>query len=75
MLLASAAFEIFQYNYNKNPDQFITLVGMARGWSANGDRAKALEFAAKALQLAPNDANKKAVQEMIDKLKEGKDIN
>ncbi|HEX8737582.1 MAG TPA: DUF2911 domain-containing protein [Pyrinomonadaceae bacterium] len=70
-----AALEVFQFNYNKNPNQFITLTGMARGLSANGDYAKALEFANKALALAPNDANKKAVQAMIEKLKAGKDIN
>jgi tetratricopeptide (TPR) repeat protein len=69
------AVEVFQFNYNKNPDQFITLVGMARGMSANGDATKALEFANKALPLAPNDTNKQAIQEMIDKLKSGKDIN
>jgi tetratricopeptide (TPR) repeat protein len=69
------ALEIFQFNYNKNPDLFITLTGMARGLSANGEYAKALESANKALPLAPNDANKQAVQAMIDKLKEGKDIN
>ena len=67
--------EVFQFNYNKNPDQFITLVGMARGLSAIGDGPKALEYANKALPLAPNDANKQAVQGMIDKLKAGKDIN
>lgn len=70
-----AALEIFQFNYNKHPDQFITLVGMARGLSANGEQKKALDYVTKALPLAPNDMNKKAVQEMIDKLKEGKDIN
>jgi len=70
-----AALEIFQFNNNKNPNQFITLTGMARGLSANGDYAKALEFANKALPLAPNDANKQAVQAMIEKLKAGKDIN
>jgi len=70
-----AALEVFQFNYNKNPDQFITLVGMARGFSANGEYAKALEFANKALPLAPNDANSQAVKGMIEKLKEGKDIN
>ena len=72
---ANAALEVFQFNYNKNPNQFITLVGMARGLSATGDYPKALEFATKALPLAPNDANKQAVQTMIDKLKTGKDIN
>ena len=70
-----AALEVFQFNYNKNPDQFTTLIGMARGLSGNGDYAKAMEFANKALQLAPNDDNKQAVQVMIDKLKAGKDIN
>jgi tetratricopeptide (TPR) repeat protein len=70
-----AALEIFQFNYNKNPNQFTTLIGMARGLSANGEYAKALEFAGKALPLAPNDANKQAVLAMIEKLKAGKDIN
>jgi tetratricopeptide (TPR) repeat protein len=70
-----AALEVFQFNYNKNPDQFVTLMGMVRGLSANGDYAKALDFAGKALPLAPNDANKQAVQAMIEKLKAGKDVN
>lgn len=70
-----AALEVFQFNYNKNPNQFIALTGLARGLSANGEYAKALEFANKALPLAPNDSSKQAVQAMIDKLKAGKDIN
>ena len=69
------ALEVFQFNYQKNPDQFQTLVGMARGLSATGDYAKALEFANKALPMAPNDANRLVVQGMIEKLKTGKDIN
>jgi hypothetical protein len=70
-----AAMEVFQFNYEKNPNQFAALVGMARGLSANAEYAKALEFANKALPLAPNDANKQTVQTMIEKLKAGKDIN
>jgi tetratricopeptide (TPR) repeat protein len=70
-----AALEVFQFNYNKNPEQFTALVGMARGLSANGEYAKALEFANKALPSAPNDAARQAVQAMIEKLKAGKDIN
>jgi len=70
-----AAMEIFQFNYEKNPNQFAALVGMARGLSANAEYAKALEFASKALPLAPNETNKQAVQAMIEKLKAGKDIN
>jgi tetratricopeptide (TPR) repeat protein len=70
-----AALEVFEFNFNKNPGQFTTLVGMARGLSANGEYAKALEFANKSIPLAPNDANKQAILEMVQKLKSGKDIN
>jgi tetratricopeptide (TPR) repeat protein len=70
-----AALEVFQFNYDNNPNQFVTLMGMVRGLSANGDYVKALDFAGKALPLAPNDANKQAVQAMIEKLKAGKDVN
>lgn len=69
------ALEVFQFNYKKNPDQFLSLTGMARGLSANGDYTKALEFANKALPLAPNDTNKQMIIAMIEKLKAGKDIN
>lgn len=69
------AMEVFQFNYTKNPGQFVALVGMVRGLSGTGDYTKALEFANKALPLAPNDANKQAVEGMIAKLKEGKDVN
>ncbi len=70
-----AALEIFEFSYKKNPDQFGSLVGMARGLSATGDYTKALEFATKALPMAPSEQNKQAVQAMIDKLKAGQDIN
>jgi tetratricopeptide (TPR) repeat protein len=70
-----AALEVFQFNYNKNPNQFTTLTGMARGLSANGEYAKALDFANKALRLVPNVSAKQAVQAMIEKLKAGRDIN
>ena len=70
-----AALDVFQFNYKKDPNQFTTLIGMARGLSANGEYAKALEFTNKALPLAPNDSNKQTVQAMIEKLKAGKDIN
>jgi len=69
------AMDVFEFNYNKNPDQFITLTGMARGLSAKGEYAKAAEYATKALALSPNDATKQSVLTMIEKLKAGKDIN
>lgn len=69
------ALDVFQMNYDKNPDQFTTLFGLARGYSANNNYSKALEYAQKALPLSPNPANKTNVEKAIAMLKEGKDFN
>jgi hypothetical protein len=69
------ALEVFKSNYQKNPNQFTTLMGLVRGHSANGDYKTALDYASKALPLAPDTTNKNNVTAMIDKLKAGKDVN
>ena len=69
------ALEVFKSNYQKNPNQFTTLMGLVRGHSANGDYKTALDFANKALPLAPDTNNKNNLTAMIDKLKAGKDVN
>jgi Tfp pilus assembly protein PilF len=69
------AFEVFKVNYDKNPNDFTTHVGMARGYSAVGDYKKALGFAQKALPKAPDNGNKTNVEKMIKDLQENKDIN
>jgi tetratricopeptide (TPR) repeat protein len=69
------ALDVFKMNYDKNPNQFTTLMGLTRGYSANGDYKTALKYANLALPIAPPGANKTNVQTMIDKLKEGKDVN
>jgi tetratricopeptide (TPR) repeat protein len=68
------AFSTFKLNYDKNPDTFTTLMGLTRGYSGLGDFKNALTYAQKALPLAP--AQQKAgVETMIQKLKDGKDVN
>lgn len=62
------ALDVFLMNYKNNPNQFIPLVGLARGYAANGDNKKALQFAKKALPLAPDDMNRKNLETMIEKL-------
>lgn len=69
------ALEVFKTNHQKNPKQFITLVGMVRGLSANADYKGALKYANQALPLAQDPLNKKSVETMIEKLKAGKDVN
>jgi len=68
------ALEIFKMNYDKNPNQFTTLIGLMRGYSANGDYKTALKYGEQALPMAPQN-QKAGVQTMVDKLKDGKDVN
>lgn len=69
------ALEVFKSNFDKYPNQFTTLMGLVRGYSANGDYTNALKYANQALPLAPDTNNKNNVTTMIDKLKAGKDVN
>jgi len=69
------ALDVFQMNYKKNPNQFTTLMGLTRGYSANGDYKNALKYAQMALPLSPPGGNKTNVENMIDKLKKGQDVN
>ncbi|MGG9972013.1 DUF2911 domain-containing protein [Ferruginibacter sp. SUN002] len=69
------ALEIFEMNYKKNPNDFTTLIGMIRGYSANGDYKTALKYANKVLPIVPDQQNRNNVQTMIEKLKNNKDVN
>ena len=69
------ALEVFKQNHDKNPGQFTTLMGLVRGYSANADYKSALKYANLALPLAADEQNKKNIETMITKLKEGKDVN
>ena len=68
------ALEVFKQNHDKNPNQFTTMMGLVRGYSANADYKNALKYATLALPLSPEN-QKAGVQTMIDKLKENKDVN
>jgi tetratricopeptide (TPR) repeat protein len=69
------ALAVFKLNYDKNPNQFTTLMGLTRGYSATADYKNALKYANMAVNLAPNEQNKKFVQDAIEKLKNSQDIN
>ncbi len=69
------ALEVFKMNYEKNPNQFTTFIGLVRGYSGVGDYKQALAYAEKALPIAPDGPNKANLEKMIVLLKEGKDVN
>lgn len=69
------ALKVFILNHEKNPNQFTTLMGLARGYSAVGEYAKALGYLEKAEPLATDAVNKNNITKSKAMLKEGKDIN
>ncbi|MBL7741977.1 MAG: DUF2911 domain-containing protein [Chitinophagaceae bacterium] len=72
---AKEALEVFKANHQKNPNQFTTLMGLTRGYSANADYKNALKYANMALASAPGLQAKTQVEGMIENLKAGKDVN
>lgn len=72
---AAEALEAFKLNAQKNPNVFMTNMGLMRGYSAIGDFKNALKYAKAALPQASDKTNKDAVEGFIKMLAQGKDIN
>jgi hypothetical protein len=71
----SEAFKVFKMNYDKNPNEYTTHMGMARAHSAMGDYKKAMSFLKSALPKAPDEGNKRNIEAMMKKLDASQDIN
>ncbi|MCU0451558.1 MAG: tetratricopeptide repeat protein [Bernardetiaceae bacterium] len=69
------ALEVFKLNAQKHPGNPTASIGLVRAYSALGDYKNALKFANLALAQKPDEANRKAVEDMIAKLKAGQDVN
>jgi Tfp pilus assembly protein PilF len=69
------ALEVFQKNAKRFGETWPTHVGLARGFSANGDYKTALKHAEIALTQAPDDINKKSLADAVTRLKQGQDMN
>ena len=69
------AMKVFQLNARRFPNQWPVHVGLMRGYAATGDRPKAIAEGKLALAQAPDDANRKNLQGILQQLQEGKDIN
>lgn len=71
------ALEVFQLNAEKFPGEWPTYYGLARGYSAIGDYAKALEYLEKAKENIPEGdlLNPPAIEANLEKLRAGEDIN
>jgi tetratricopeptide (TPR) repeat protein len=69
------AIAAFKANAAKYPNQFTTLMGLARAYSAEGDFKNAIKNAEAALKQAPDKNTIDFLQQQISLLKKGVDIN
>jgi len=68
------AFDIYKYNYDKEPDNLYTRLGMMYGYANVGNTKEALVYAQKTIDFS-GDANTKAyVDKLVADLKAGKTI-
>ncbi len=65
---APEALEIFKLNAKKNPNKWPVNVGLARGHLAMKDSKTALKYYKIALKQAPDEENKKAIEDTIKDL-------
>lgn len=66
------AMKVFDRNFQKQKGAWPTHVGMMRGYSALGDLSNALKHAKLALPQAPDEGNRKALEQAIQTLTSGK---
>lgn len=72
---ATEAAAVYKANYKKYPNVFTSNMGMVRALSSEGKYKDALKYANAALAQAPDEANKKNLVAMIEKLKKGESVN
>ncbi len=66
------ALKVFELNAKKHPNVWPVNVGLARGYAAVGRTADALTYAKLAVEQAPDEANRKNLQKMIEDLEAAK---
>jgi tetratricopeptide (TPR) repeat protein len=69
------ALAVFQKNAKRFGDTWPVHVGLARGYSAAGDYKTALKHAEIALKQAPDPLNQKSLEDAVERLKQGQDMN
>jgi len=69
------ALPVFELAFKRYPTNTTALVGLARGYSANGDAKKALKFAQDAFKIETDATAKATIDGLIKKLEKGESIN
>jgi len=69
------ALKVFETNARNHPGVWPVHVGLARGYAAVGRTKEALKHAKLAVAQAPDDLNRKNLQQLVENLESGKPVN
>jgi hypothetical protein len=69
------ALKVFQLNARRYPNVWPTEWGLARGYSAKKNFTEAIRHAKLAIPQAPNEPNRKNIEDSIKKMEQNQDIN
>ncbi|HEV7518609.1 MAG TPA: DUF2911 domain-containing protein [Thermoanaerobaculia bacterium] len=69
------AMKVFELNAKRHPNAWPVHVGLARGYAALGKSKEALAQARLALPQAPDETNRKSLENVIQQLQDGKAID
>jgi tetratricopeptide (TPR) repeat protein len=72
---AKESMMVFETAFKRYPAVTVSLMGMARGYAANGDNKKALKFAQDAFKQETDPSAKTTIDGIIKKLEKGETIN
>ena len=75
MRMYKEALEAFKVNYDKAPKDWLSNLGMAKGYAGLGDKGSALKYADIALQLVGDPGSKSYIERMKQAISEGKDVS
>jgi len=66
------ALKVFEANAKKHPNAWPVNVGLARGYAAVGRTQDAIKYLKLAIPQAPDEANRKSLQKLLEDLQSGK---
>ena len=69
------AMPVFEVAFKRYPTASVALMGMARGYVANGDNKKALKFAQDAFKIETDANTKTTIDGLVKRIEKGEDIN
>jgi tetratricopeptide (TPR) repeat protein len=69
------AFDAYKINYDKTPKDWLTNLGLAKGYAAMGDKTSAIKYSDNSMQLVQDQGIKEYIGRVKQDITDGKDVS